>query len=256
MKRFFLIFFFGLFLITSVFSQTKAVANPYLRIDRLMDIPNDSITSLPALGAYINATYVSDYEKSRAIFYWITQNIRYAPELMYTFTNNENKSRLAKDVFENKAAVCIGFAVLYDSLCKLTQVPSYVVLGSTRQSFLPNVIGHAWNAVKVLDEWQIIDATWGSGYLNGQYFVKSRNDYYFFPDAQKLILTHLPLDPIWQMLNKPLSLYQFHSQLRPTSTVECNYNDSIKQFLSSDDLHQIKATARRFVYLVCLQGRL
>ena len=58
MKRFFLIFFFGLFLITSVFSQTKAVANPYLRIDRLMDIPNDSITSLPALGAYINATYV------------------------------------------------------------------------------------------------------------------------------------------------------------------------------------------------------
>jgi hypothetical protein len=218
--------------------------DPYRRIDALVE-KTDSLKSIGALANYINRTYSSEYEKTRAIFYWLTQNISYAPELMYSFTTSDNRGRLAREVFENKAAVCIGYAALFDTLCKQCGIKSYVVLGSTRQSFLPAIIGHAWNAVRLFDEWQIVDATWGSGVLQNNRFVKRLNNYYFLPDPKQLISTHLPIDPIWQMLKQPVTLYQFHSQVKSTVTVDWNYNDSINQFLASDGLSQVKSVSRR-----------
>jgi hypothetical protein len=243
MKKALVIVIFLLLNVAAVESQTQV--NPYERIDKQLLGKNDSLNSIPALASYINRTFATEYERARAIFYWITRNISYAPELMYSFTTNESNVRLVKDVFENKTAVCSGYAALFDTLCRLNNINSYVVLGSTRQSFLPSVVGHAWNAVKVYDEWQLIDATWGSGYLQGEHFVKKPNDSYFLADPRKLISTHLPIDPIWQILPKPVTLYQFHSHLKSTVTTDWNYADSISVFLNSESLDQIKDVARR-----------
>src|SRR5689334_19230951 len=147
MKKVLVIFIF--LLLNYVLVKAQAQVNPYERIDKQMQGKNDSLNSIPALASYINKTFATEYERARAIFYWITRNISYAPELMYSFTTNESNVRLVHDVFENKTGVCSGYATLFDTLCRLNGISSYVVLGSTRQSFLPSVVGHAWNAVKV-----------------------------------------------------------------------------------------------------------
>lgn len=238
---------FVLLLNTAAYPQRKnsAAQNPYARVDQLMEAKPDSIKSLPGIAHYINKTFISEYDKSRAIFYWVTENISYAPELMYSFTNNENRSRLVRDVFDNKRGICLGYAVLVDTLCKLSNLQSYVILGSTKQSFLPSVTGHAWNAVKIFDVWHALDATWGSGFLKGDVFIKKRTDHYFLPDPDALILTHLPVDPIWQLLKRPVTLYQFHSKLRSTITTDWNFVDSINVFLTSDAVEKIKSQIRR-----------
>ncbi len=246
MKKNFLIFILVLLMCSVSYSQKKATAsqNPYARIDQQM-LNNDSLNSLAAIGRFITTTFTSEYDKTRAIFYWITENIRYAPELMYSFTTNENKSKLVKNVFENRTGICLGYAVLFDTLCKLSNVQSYLILGSTKQSFLPSITGHAWNAVKIFDVWQIVDVTWGSGFLQNNHFVKQRKNYYFLPDPEKLILTHLPVDPIWQLLAHPITLYQFHSHLKSTISTDWNFQDSISSYLSSDEIYKIKGTRRR-----------
>ncbi len=225
------------------FSQKNE--SPYSRIDKLMDNTADSLTTIGRLAGYINRNYGTEYEKTRAIFYWISQNIVYSPELMFTFKTADTWSLLAKEAFENKAAVCSGYAALFDSLCRLCQVPSYIIVGSTRQDFLPAIIGHVWIGVKVYNEWQLIDPTWGSGYLKGNQFVKQLNNTYFLADPAKLIRTHLPIDPIWQMLKRPLTLYQFHAQLKSTVYMDWQYADSIAVFFNSDEITSIKATSRR-----------
>jgi len=246
MQRVFLFTIFILFTLSVAFSQrrTQSPPNPYARIDEQM-MSNDSLNSIGSLSRFVNRTFTSEYDKTRAIFFWITENISYAPELMYSFTTNDNRSLLAKEVFENRTGICMGYAVLFDTLSKLCNLQSYLILGSTKQTFLPSIAGHAWNAVKIFDVWQIIDCTWGSGYLNGDRFVKQTNDYYFLTDQEKLVLTHLPIDPIWQLLKRPVTLYQFHSRLRSTRSEDWNYQDSISVFLSSDELAKIKGVSHR-----------
>jgi hypothetical protein len=248
MKKLISAILFVFLLAGNAFSQSKkssANDGSYARVDKLMQLKNDSLTSISSIAGFINASFPSEYDKIRAIFYWITQNISYAPELMYSFTNSDDRSKLARDVFDNRSGVCIGYAVLFDTLCKLTNVNSFIVLGSTKQSFLPSVIGHAWNAVKIWDEWQFVDPTWGSGYLNGNRFIKKRNNHYFLPDHEKLIHTHLPVDPIWQLLKRPVTLYQFHGGLKSTVATDWNYADSIVQYFNSGELAKIKQVSRR-----------
>lgn len=242
MRYWFAIFIFC-FCNSTLFSQNKE--NPYQRLDALMDGTSDSLSSINAVAIYVNRNFNTEYEKSRAVFYWISQNISYSPDLMYTFRTADNWSQLAKDAFDNKVAICTGYAALFDTLCKLCNVPSYMIVGSTRQDFLPAIIGHVWNAVKIYNEWQIVDPTWGSGYLQGNTFVKKTNNTYFLADPEKLIKSHLPIDPIWQMLKRPLTLYQFHAQLKSNAYMDWHYADSIELFLKSDELAQTRSILRR-----------
>ncbi|MBL7934091.1 MAG: hypothetical protein JNL60_19460 [Bacteroidia bacterium] len=237
-----LIFIFW-FCISGLSSQTQE--NPYQRLDALMDGTADSLTSMHAVAKYVNRNYGTEYEKSRALFYWISQNVSYSPDLMYTFRTGDDWSQLAKDAFDNKVAICTGYAALFDTLCKLCNIPCYIVVGSTRQDFLPAIIGHVWNAVKIYNEWQIVDPTWGTGYLQGNRFVKKINNTYFLADPEKIIKSHLPIDPIWQMLKRPVTLYQFHAQLKSNAYMDWHYADSIEVFLKSDELTQIRSVLRR-----------
>ncbi len=228
-------------------SQKKVneIKNLYSEVDNIINSKNDSLTSLNILSSYINSKFTKEEDKSRAIFYWITKNISYSSELMFSYKTNTNRSSLVKEVFENRTGVCIGYAVLVDTLCKLTNLNSYIIEGSTKQSFLPSIIGHAWNGIKINGEWKLIDATWGSGYLQGKKFISKLNNFYFLPNPDKLISTHISIDPIWQMLKRPITLYQFYSNRASIVTNDWNWQDSISLYLNSDYISKISSTIRR-----------
>lgn len=65
---------------------------------------------------------------------------------------------------------------------------------------------HSWNAIKIDDKWQLLDATWLTEAENTEL------DFYFNIDPEKLILDHYPIDNNWQLLEKPLSLEEFNFQ--------------------------------------------
>jgi hypothetical protein len=210
-----------------------------------MEKNNDSLTSLQKISSFINTSFQKEPDKCRAIFFWVTKNIAYDPELIYTYRTNHNNPKLVMEILETRSGICTGYAALMDTLCKLCKLHTWIVEGSTKQSFLPSVIGHAWNAVKADGEWKIMDATWGSGHIKNQKFMKARMDHYFFPGPQQLIQTHLPIDPIWQLLARPVSLHQFHNGGNSTVKTDWKYTDSISAFLALSEIEQISTMIRR-----------
>lgn len=68
---------------------------------------------------------------------------------------------------------------------------------------------HAWNRVLVGDEWLFIDTTWGAGSVNGRTFERRFNNFYFDPDPEALIFSHLPTKPALQHLAQPVGPAQF-----------------------------------------------
>jgi transglutaminase/protease-like cytokinesis protein 3 len=195
--------------------KTGPAISPYASADKLIQKHNAGFTTLDSLSGFIVRHFRRDEEKARAIFYWITSNISYATDLMYTYQYEPDNSRLAQLSFESRKAVCSGYAALADTLFRMTGMESVIVPGSTRQTFFPTVIGHAWNAVKCDGQWKLMDVTWGSGYLNGRNFVRRREEKYFLAVPVRLGKTHLPFDPVWQMSVQPLNmeLAGFHRRL-------------------------------------------
>lgn len=95
----------------------------------------------------------TDGEKVFAIHEWITENIYYDHACLSDGTLH---FWTAQEAVETRKAVCNGYAVLFQAMCWAEDIPCVYVTGDTTAGY------HAWNAVKIGDEWKWIDATWDS----------------------------------------------------------------------------------------------
>jgi transglutaminase/protease-like cytokinesis protein 3 len=60
---------------------------------------------------------------------------------------------------------------------------------------------HAWNAVQINGQWQLLDATWGAGYADdSRHYVRSFDDFWFLTPPSQFVYTHYPDDASWQLL--------------------------------------------------------
>lgn len=91
---------------------------------------------------------MSDYQKAKAIFDWIVNNVRYA-------NVTESISALPYRVFKEKVAVCGGYSNLYKAMLNLVDIPAVVTIGVTDEG------AHAWNAIYADSKWFFVDTTWG-----------------------------------------------------------------------------------------------
>jgi len=82
-------------------------------------------------------------------------------------------------------------------MCDQAAIPAVILTGYAKTSFqeapflkYPN---HAWNAIKIGDTWQLVDATWDSGSLrkDSDFFLKFQEDYYCTTPAY-FLTNHLP----------------------------------------------------------------
>lgn len=98
----------------------------------------------------------SDYEKVRIVYTYIIDTTEYQ-------SGADDQS--ISGVFWKKAAVCAGYAGAVQYLLERLDVPCIYVDGSTRGS----TEGHAWDIVKIGEEYYYVDATNGDqpDFLNG-----------------------------------------------------------------------------------------
>ena len=118
---------------------------------------------------------MSDYDKVRAVHNWMIKNISYDYK-------NYMKNTLPSSVYTIEGAllkrrcVCEGYAKAFKKLMDSYGIECKVVTGKTRNG------GHAWNMVKLGNNWYHIDVTWDDPIVNGNsanttvyytYFLKS-----------------------------------------------------------------------------------
>lgn len=182
----------------------------------LLSLSAAAQTDLLSLAQSLVKNCSTDQQKVTAIFRWITDNIEYT-----TFTKKQKRNsafigepdddsplnqRVAGMVLKRGHAFCDGYARLFTALCGEAGIRSEIICGYANGGWSRTGtrfgVNHYWNAVFLDGKWQLLDATWASGYINlrdGE-FVKDYNGQYFLAKPESFIKDHYPDDPRWTLL--------------------------------------------------------
>lgn len=174
--------------------------------------PESVTKSIDSLAAYLVRPAKNDFEKARAIYRWVTQNIAY--DFSAYLTKNYGSTR-AEDVLVSRSSICEGYSGLFNALAKSAGLEVVTISGWAKgysYSAGDQIAGptnHAWNAIKINGGWYLIDSTWGAGSIDEQRFVREFDEAYFMTPPGQFIYNHLPEDSKWQLLSTPFSRNEF-----------------------------------------------
>lgn len=257
MKRFILLplLIFGLFLN----AQTSV---DYTQADQVaQEVPRDGTQNVEELTIHLTKGLDTDLEKARAIYVWITNNIRYDARFYF---NDKRTPQQIKDrqkvsnVLRTQIAVCEGYSNLFHELCLEAGIPSIFVSGftKTKKGRIPRTT-HAWNVIKVDGNWVLIDSTWGAGYVDEdkKRFYRFFKEQYFLTPPEKFVLDHLPHDPIFQLQNNPVNQKVFsqsekaiQEHLKASAQTDFeHFQDTLDYYYSLDERARLKNSFERIL---------
>lgn len=120
----------------------------------LVDAPEEMVEEIQQKALEITADCSTDYEKIKAVVFWIADNIYYNYS-SYPLGNNENLVTDVCSVYKRKTTICDGYSRLTRAMLNIIDIPCMYILGEN----------HAYNAAYdgQNKRWIYVDATW-SGY--------------------------------------------------------------------------------------------
>ncbi|MDM8158886.1 transglutaminase domain-containing protein [Labilibaculum sp. K2S] len=231
-------------LVSLEFMQAQEPAfGRYRDIDRHVKKTPDSLSrNIVLLHNYLVAPAKNDEDKIRAFYLWIISNIEYKDQVELLFDPNlffymgSNNCSSPVCVLQKGKAVCEGFSRLFEFFCTYSGFESYSIGGYiTKNGALQDRATHSWNVVKINNGWRFFDLSWANAilYHSG---IKSKINEYFMVPPEEFILSHLPIIPMWQFLENPISLQIFNlgeeSIKNYLKTAPANYNhaDTLTNF--------------------------
>ena len=195
------------------------------------------------LVSYLEKMADTDLEKARAIYVWLAENISYDAK---SINKNKYGDNTALGVLKSRKSVCQGYAKLFELLGKKMGLNIHFVGGYSKNDVLQeswNFDGeegdHAWNMIKIDDEWRVFDATWGEGIVNDDargrlVFTKEYSDNWFDLSPYEAIFSHYPEDTSLILTEPRLTLDKFESlQLIPIYSFTSNLLDAEVSFLKA-----------------------
>lgn len=223
---------------TSIFAQVDKVA---------LQIPDSLSRTSRNISYYINRNFLNQADKSRAIFVWIASNIKYDIANIYAVDFYQNSDEIVDKVLNTRKGVCMHYAELYSSIANQVGIKSYVVSGYTKQNGVVDNLPHAWCASLIDSVWYIIDPTWGTGYVQNSKFVKKINDYYFKVKPEQLIKSHMPFDPLWQLIPYPITTQEFYDGKTALNKTKpyFNFQDTLACFEQKPAIEKLEQSSRR-----------
>ena len=179
----------------------------------VLKTPASKEKNIESLSEYLSAPWETERNKAYSIYRWLTFNVSYDVEGF--FGHSAKKSCDAQSVLQNKLSVCAGYANLFEALCKAADLEVHTISGYAKgygYEVGQQVDGtnHAWNAIRINDEWRICDATWGAGDLGQDMrFQRRPNTHMFLMHSEVAITDHFPEEEKWQLLEHPITREEF-----------------------------------------------
>lgn len=218
--------FFSFLLLVLLFSN-YSYSQKYDAVDAIVDGYSNDLSNADDLIKLVNKDFSQPDEKARAVFRWVATHIGYdvglAESMNYVsknaFSYKTEKEREIKDkkfkldlvssAMNTKKTVCHGYAALMEYLYLKLGLESTIVFGNLKADpsqigEMPDVTNHAWNVVKIDNNWQFVDATLAAGFVssNTNLFKFYFNDAYFFTTPERFFLNHYPTDEKWLLVAK------------------------------------------------------
>ncbi len=209
----------------------QAQAN-FANADSIGEHFDEYFMSLPDHARKLVKPFDKEAEKARVLFSWVAHHIAFDvekyenPPAVGRFvarTEKEmqqlNQLQIENQVFTTlkyRKGVCQDYSQLYKAMCRAVGLECLVVSGHTRDFFKPyrasQFSPHTWNVVKIDGQWQLVDVTWGAGYVMNRQFVKQYSPGYFMTPPAWFAQSHLPNLVEWQLLDAPIMRRHFPQQ--------------------------------------------
>lgn len=218
---------FFLFVQVNAFSQLD-------RVDKTVTNYPSRYNTYQELANQINRDFKSDYNKAKAAFAWIAKNVEYKTKginkiqrIRFSYTSEEDLKQqkeqfrrdLAQKTIRSKKALCEGYSTLYQEVCTMLNIDCVIIPGTAKRfvseignNNLPS--NHAWNAVKINGNWQLVDITWAAGSVDysKMQFMREFTPGYFACNPKEFAMKHFPDDIEWLLLPVDFSKADFASQ--------------------------------------------
>lgn len=185
----------------------------------------------------INTDDMSEYQKVLNIYNWVLSNNVYDYNILEYMELVNDYSQLTfgnSPVFylegilydlDNQIAVCDGISKTIALLCNMEGIECIKINGSTSGG------NHAWNKVKLGDNWYAIDGTWAeivcSDSENNNMFELLSHSYFLVSDEKLNELT--PRTTIWPLEEPEAIDYNYYEN---TTITDSNYTQDL--YVSTD----------------------
>lgn len=220
----------------------------YTQADRVaLNIPAGQTSTTHDIAQYIKKHFDSDSKRIRAIYTWVTNNIKYDRDSIHLVILDEDREERVTYALRRKKGVCENFAAIFDDLCIKTGIPSFIIQGYTKQSGSIDKSPHVWCTAFTDGQWFMYDPTWDAGFISNSQFISKVQTNYFKVAPAGFIQNHLPFDPLFQFLDYPVGYKEFKiGNIRSTERKNYfNYKDSIIKYVDSDSLTRYLSALQR-----------
>lgn len=212
--------------------------------------PEAAGRSVSSLVAYLKQHLSTDDQLARAIYTWVSRNIKYNVYITYTSRNEEaDETKEIQKILSERKGICQDYALLFKALVKEAGMDAYVIDGYNRRdgALLPDP--HEWGAAKVSGKWYMFDPTWGAGFVENYQFIPSPNHRFckLLPDT--LLKTHMPFDPMFQFRERPLSYEEFDTGVvdEQRSVPVFYWADTLALYARQDTLERLVSVRQRML---------
>ncbi|MBN1323301.1 MAG: hypothetical protein JW986_04780, partial [Methanotrichaceae archaeon] len=135
-------------------------------VSRALDAP--PVEAVEDLADYLIDPDMTDRERAYAIYRWIAANIEYDTEGLISGSYSDLS---AEGLLRSRRSVCSGYTNLFEALANVSGLEARTIDGYSKGwgYEVGEPVGdanHAWNAVRINGDWQLIDSTWGAGYVD------------------------------------------------------------------------------------------
>lgn len=193
-------------------------AGNYEHVDRyVLSLEKSDADDLLRLTHKLVSPFKEPKEKVRAIYRWITENIEYD---IQAYMRRDHRAIQVEEILRTRRSMCGGYSALFKQIAETAGLEAEIITGYSKGygyeigSLFVERNRHAWNAVKISDQWYLLDATWGAGYIDDRNrFVRHFNEFYFLPAPEELIQSHYPNDPRWQLLETKKTKAEFEESV-------------------------------------------
>jgi hypothetical protein len=174
------------------------------------NMPSNIETTIESVAKYIAQQESDPYLRIKAIHDYVVSRVTYDLEVLKT---GIRPAQDAQTIFVTHKGVCEGYANLFMALGQAMGADVVYVRGKIRRDLAPidlipkvfrlvysdyDWTNHAWNAVKILGNWQLVDTTWDDG--DSSKISSYSADYLILP-PKVMSISHFPDQRDWQLLH-------------------------------------------------------
>lgn len=215
-----------------------------------MAAPEAAGRSVASLVAYMKQYLKTEDQLARAIYTWVSRNIKYNVYITYTPKSEEtDEAKEIQKILSERKGVCQEYTLIFKTLVQEAGMEAYIINGYNRQNgtLLPDP--HQWCAVRIEGKWYMFDPTWGAGFVEDYKFVPSSNHRFCKLPSDTLLKTHMPFDPLFQFRERPLTYEEFDTGTydEQRSVPVFYWRDSLALYTRQDTLQKLVNARQRML---------